>query len=448
MTIRLDGQRVLVLGLGVSGQSAAEFCARRGAQVVAADDRSAEELGELGPLPEGVELQLGSTPDPSDFDLVVPSPGVPPARYAGAARRVAGDIELAGQALQVPIVAVTGTNGKSTTVLMIEAMLRASGMRARAAGNLGVPALSLVGEPIDVAVLEVSSFQLETTSAFAPRVAVVLNVAPDHLDRHGDFDTYVAAKRRIVERQGADDSAVLNFGDPLVRAMANSTRARIIPFQRRPDGSLKAPAAWLDLRAAVLQSETQTLRIALDALPLAGAHNLENALAAITAVWALGADPQAASRALVGFRGLPHRCEVIATIDGVTYVDDSKATNTSAAQSALEGFDSPVVWIAGGRDKGLAYTELAQTAARRVRHAVLIGEAAPLLEDALAGSVGCERADSMREAVRGAARRAQPGDVVLLAPACASFDQFKSYEQRGDCFRKAVDALRGESAAE
>jgi UDP-N-acetylmuramoylalanine--D-glutamate ligase len=306
---------------------------------------------------------------------------------------------------------------------------------------VGVPALSLVGESLDVAVLEVSSFQLETTEAFRPKVAVVLNVAPDHLDRHGNFEAYAAAKRRIVERQTAEDCAVLNWGDPTVREMARATSARVVPFQRRPSAPLTPPCAWLDGSSAVLQMETGTLRLPLDGLSLAGSHNLENALAALTAVQAVGADPVAACAALTDFRGLPHRCEVVGGFAGVTYVDDSKATNVSAAERALQGFDSPVVWIAGGRDKGLPFSELADVAERRVRHAVLIGEAAPLLERALAGRVDCERADSLCDAVRAAARSANAGDVVLLAPACASFDQFDSYEQRGDCFRAAVEAL-------
>jgi len=330
--------------------------------------------------------------------------------------------------------------------MLIEAMLRAAGLRARAAGNVGTPALSLVGEPIDVAVLEVSSFQLETTERFRPKVAVVLNVAPDHLDRHGDFAAYVAAKRHILDRQQAGDFAVLNWADPVVREMAKHTAGRVIAFHHQPDSSLPSPCAWLDMNTAVLQTESGTTRISLDSLPLAGRHNLSNALAALAAVQACGADPRAASQALAGFRGLPHRCQVVGTVRGVRYVDDSKATNVSAAFQSLQGFEEPVVWIAGGRDKGLDFSELATAAAGRVRHAVLIGEATALLESALAGQVECSRAGSMSEAVHAAAQCAQSGDVVLLAPACASFDQFRNYEHRGQCFRDAVEALREEGS--
>lgn len=441
---------MLVLGLGVSGRSAARFCASRGARVVAADAREADAFGDLSDLSElsDVELVLGEPqPDPADFDLVVPSPGVPRERYAERAKRVCGDIELAWQALEIPIVAVTGTNGKSTTVSLVEAMLRAAGLRTRAAGNLGTPALSLVGEPLDAAVLELSSFQLETTEGFAPKVAVVLNVAPDHLDRHGSFEAYVAAKRRILELQSESDFAVLNWEDPVVRGMASATAARIVPFQRTPGPRPEPPCAWLDLDVVVLETPDGPLRLSLEGMSLAGSHNRENALAALTAVWAAGADPERACEALVDFQGLPHRCEVVGTIRGVMYVDDSKATNTSAAQSALEGFEQPVVWIAGGRDKGLAFDELAEVAGKRVRVALLIGEAAPAIERALAARVPVERPESLGAAVRRAAECAEPGDVVLLAPACSSFDQFASYEERGEHFRSAVEALAEGGAA-
>jgi len=325
----LAGKRVLVLGLGVSGRSAARFAADRGARVLAADERPAERIEGLATLPPEVEVAAGAPfPDPRAFDLVVPSPGVPAARWAGA-RLAWGDLELASRALRAPIVAITGTNGKSTTTLLIEALLRAAGLRARAAGNLGTPALDLVGEPLDAVVLEVSSFQLEAVDAFRPRVAVVLNVTPDHLDRHGSLEAYAATKARLLRRMEPDDAAVLSFDDPLVRAMSAGTRARCVPFSTR--GPLER-GACLDAGAALLREPGRpALRVPLDALRLAGAHNRENALAALAAVQAFGADVERAAFALATFEGLPHRTEAVATVAGVRFVNDSKGTNPGAA---------------------------------------------------------------------------------------------------------------------
>ena len=438
--LELHGKRVLVLGLGLSGRSAARFCAARGALVVAAEERPAERLSGLDAIPPGVELRLGAPfPDPASFDLVVPSPGVPAARWRERAREAWGDLELAWRALEIPILAITGTNGKSTTTRLVEAMLRAAGLRVRAAGNVGTPVLDLVGEALDALVLEVSSFQLEATEGFRPRVAVVLNVTPDHLDRHGSVEAYAATKQRILRRQQPSDAAVLSADDPLVRAMADHTRARVVPFSTR--GPLER-GACLDAGAALLREHGRPpLRVPLEELRLAGAHNRENALAALAAVWAFDVDPLRAASALAGFQGLPHRAEAIASVRGVRFVNDSKGTNPGAACRALEGFAGPLVWIAGGRDKGLDFSELAACAAGRVRAAVLIGEAADKLAAALAGRVEVHRAAGIDEAVLRAAELARPGDVVLLSPACASQDQFRDFEERGERFRQAVAAL-------
>ncbi len=434
----LAGRQILVLGLGVSGRSAANFCAARGARVLAADERSAEQIEGIEELAPGMERTLGQPfPDPADFDLVVPSPGVPRARYAQRARRAWGDLELAYRALSVPIVAVTGTNGKSTTTLLVEAMLRAAGLRARAAGNVGAPALGLVGEALDVAVLEVSSFQLEAVESFRPRVAVILNLAPDHLDRHGSFEAYAAAKARILAHQQPEDVAVLNFDDPAVRRLAGAARARVLPFGSGPFET----GAWLDAGAIVLRRAGKLARFDLEGFQLAGAHNRENALAALAAAGAAGADPVRAAGALRGFQALPHRGELVRRVRGVRFINDSKATNPGAAICSLRSFDAPLVWIAGGRDKGLDFGALADAASGRVRAAVLIGEAAGKLKDALAGAVDVHAAGSLEAAVACAARLAQRDDVVLLAPACASLDQFRDFAQRGERFRAAVAAL-------
>ncbi|MCG8591866.1 MAG: UDP-N-acetylmuramoyl-L-alanine--D-glutamate ligase [Proteobacteria bacterium] len=438
------GQRVLVLGLGATGRSAAEYCAARGARVVAADERPG--LAENPPEIDGaVELVLGKPfPDPAEFDLVVPSPGVPAARYADRARRAWGDIELVGRALSVPIVAVTGTNGKSTTTLMIEALLREAGLRARAAGNLGRPALSLVGEPLDVAVLEVSSFQLEAIDAFRPRVAVVLNLSPDHLTRHGSMERYAAAKERLLMNQTAEDAAVLGFDDARVRDMAARAAARVVPFARRHPirGGVQVDAGGL-----VVDADSGPQRVALDDWQLRGIHNLDNAAAALAAVVSLGVDPLRAAPALSRFRGLPHRCEVVAVRSDVTYVNDSKATNPGAAERALESFDAPLVWLAGGQAKGTDWGALAEVAARHARLALLFGEAAPALARVLGDRLPTETLPSLEAAVERAAAVAQQGEIVLLAPACASFDAYESFEARGEAFKHAVETANAAGGA-
>ncbi len=435
----LAGKRVLVLGLGRTGRSVVEFCRDHAAQVVGADERPREALSNLESIAAN-DLRIGEPfPDPAEFDLVVPSPGVPRERYAERAVRVWGDLEIAYRALSIPIVAVTGTNGKSTTCTLIEACLRAAGLRARAAGNIGTPALSLVGEPLDVAVLEVSSFQLETVEAFRPRVSVLLNLSPDHLDRHGSFDAYAAAKARIFATQGEGDSAVLNGDDPAVAALADRIPCPVRWFRR------SAPVesgSWLDAHSILHRASGTTHRIALENLDTTFLRPLENPLAAIAAVAALGVGVDKAAEGLFGFRGLPHRMQHVATLRGVDYVNDSKATNPGAALRSLSSIDRPVIWIAGGADKGLDYDCLAEIAAARVRDAVLIGRATPLLEAALVGRIPTQRAESLEAAVASAAKMAKSGDVVLLSPACASFDQFRDFEDRGDCFARAVESIR------
>lgn len=434
----LEGSDVLVLGLGMTGRSAAAFCAAHGAHVVACDELTPGDVS----LP-GVDVRLGGPfPDPADFDVVVPSPGVPPERYAARARRVWGDLELAWRALRVPIVAVTGTNGKSTTVRLIEAMLRASGLRAAAAGNVGEPALDLVGEPLDVAILEASSFQLEAIEAFRARVAVLLNVTEDHLDRHGSFEAYAAAKARLFARQRAEDVAIFPADDEPARAVAGVGPARVWTFStHRPVDE----GAWWEAGAIALRRGGATERLSLDFVGEWPLPPRENVLASLLAAVAAGAAPSRALRALADFRGLPHRLEPVAEIAGVRFVDDSKATNPGAALRALAAQPGPIVWIAGGRDKGLSFEALADAAASRVRVALLIGEASEKLARALGGRVKSERLPDVEAAVARAAELARAGDCVLLAPACASHDQFRSYAERGERFQLAVRALAGSS---
>ena len=432
------GQDVLVMGFGLSGRSAAAYLAERGARVVVADERPEHALADTDALPAGVETRFGHPFEALDrFDLVVPSPGIPRARWEGQARRAWGDIELCGRALRVPIVAVTGTNGKSTVVRLIEAMARAAGLRARAAGNLGVPALELVGQPLDLAILEVSSFQLESVESFRPRVGLLLNLSPDHLDRHGDLAGYHAAKARLFAAQREGDIAILNGDDPRVAGTPIPEGVERLFFRRRTP---QQDGAWLDGRNAIVRRRGQQQTLVLDA----GEDLLqqpENVLASLLALRALDIDLPRATTALAHFEGLPHRCQTFAERAGVRFVDDSKATNVGAAIRAIEAMPGPVVWIAGGRHKGGELAPLADAAKGRVRVVLLIGEAAEALEAALADAVPCERVGDLASAVARAGALARPGDSVLLAPACASFDQFADFEERGRRFQEAVHAL-------
>ena len=438
-TLDLAGKKVLVLGLGITGRSAAEFCVARGAKVTLADDRSD---ADVSGLPGTVELKLGEpSPDPAAFDLVVPSPGVPFARYGARARVAWGDIELAYRALKVPIVAVTGTNGKSTTVRLLEAMLRAAGLRARAAGNVGDAALGLVGEPLDAAVLEVSSFQLEAVDAFRPRAALLLNVAPDHLDRHGDMAGYLAAKLRLFARQDASDVAILSADCPVVGALRDADFAA--PVWRFSVRGPVARGACYDAGQLVLRLASDERRLSLDALPPLLGPLRSNALAALLGAVALGADPQRALGGLASFRALPHRCELVAEARGVRWLDDSKATNPSAAVAALANLPGPLLWILGGKDKGLEFAELLDAPRARVKRALLIGSAANAIAASLSGKLAFEHCDTLARAVARAAELAAPGDSVLLSPACASFDQFENYEDRGRQFAALARAAAG-----
>jgi len=430
-----EGQSVLVLGLGVSGISAARYLAERGAKVVAADERASDAITGLASLPPGVELRVGEAfPELDVFDLVVPSPGVPAARYAGCRPPVRGDIELCFRALPVPIIAVTGTNGKSTVVKLIEAMARRAGLRARAAGNVGLPALELVGQPLDLAILEVSSFQLESVEDFAPRTGVLLNITPDHLDRHGDLAGYRAAKARLFARQDERHAAIVNGDDPLCADLALPAGVERLEFRRRTPVEA---GAWLDGSNAIVRRSGKQRTVCLDGAPgLAG--QADNVLAALLALATVDVDLDAAATGLAEFETLPHRCEDVATLRGVRFIDDSKATNVGAAARSLSSFDASLVWIAGGRHKGGSLDALRDAAEGRVRRALLIGEAAGEFEAALSGVVPCEDVGDLDAAVDRAAAIARRGDVVLLAPACASFDQFDSFEARGRAFKRAV----------
>jgi UDP-N-acetylmuramoylalanine--D-glutamate ligase len=413
--------------------------------VLGTDTRPRAELGaELDDL--GVELALGGHAD-VDFtraDLVVVSPGVPPlgalAEAEAAGVEVIGELELACRSIRAPVVSVGGTNGKSTTTVLVGQMLTAAGKEVFVGGNLGTPLAEVVGRQFDLVVLEVSSFQLERAPSFHPRVSILLNLTDDHLDRYPDFLQYARAKGNAFVRQTAADLGVVPAGDALCRAQAERGAERLVTFGAGGDYQV--------MGTSVVERATG-LGFSLGDTELVGAHNHLNAAAAIAAVRDLGTSPEAIRHALRDFRPLPHRMARVCSVRGVTFYDDSKATNVGAAVVALLGLaESRAVLIAGGRDKRGSYEPLVAALERRGRAVVLIGEASERLAQAVRDRVPVERAGSMEEAVRRAFHLARPGEAVLLAPACSSFDMFHSYADRGDRFAAAARDLAREEARE
>jgi UDP-N-acetylmuramoylalanine--D-glutamate ligase len=353
---------------------------------------------------------------------------------------VIGEIELAAQFLPGPIVAITGSNGKTTTTTLTGEILAAGGLSTLVGGNIGTPAISLADRATreTAIVLEVSSFQLETIQTFHPKVAVVLNVTPDHLDRHRTFEAYVDAKARIFENQRGDDFAVLNEDDPTCVAMAARTKAQVFWFGRQKEVKL---GAWVrEGNILFRDGRGQRQILSVSEIPLKGAHNLENVLAAVCAGALMGCAPEKIRQAVRDFKAVEHRLEFVATIRGVDYYNDSKATNVDATIKALESFPANIHLILGGKDKGSDYSVLNELLRQRVKRVYTIGAAAGKIESQIKGAE-IVHAETLENAVRKANALAEPGDVVLLAPACASFDQFKNYEQRGQVFKEIVRGL-------
>jgi len=431
------GRRALVVGLGRSGRAATALLRRRGWQVVAVDSGAAEGArAELEAL--GAEVRAPFDGAVGGLDLVVKSPGVPPSSAPVAAARAAGvpvwgELELAARELPNPLIGITGTNGKTTTTELTAHLLRAAGVGAVACGNQGTALTALVDvvDPADWLVVECSSFQLEDSQTFHPRAAVLLNLTPDHIDRHGDMDAYRDAKLRIFRAQGPDDLAIL---PPPLAATGRAPGRRLYDGPPGPDA-----AAWSHdgLHVAGLGRVT-----GWDDMSLRGRHNRENAMAAAALAAHAGVDAAALAEGFATFTAVPHRLEPVGTRDGVTYVNDSKATNPDAVLAALDAYPRGVHLIAGGRGKGTPFAPLAAAARGAVVHAYLIGEAGPELAEAFAGAgVAHTVLTTLDRAVEAAAAAARPGEVVLLAPACTSWDAYASYEERGDAFRGAVAAL-------
>lgn len=438
------GKKVLVLGLAKSGVAAIRLLRGAGARVSGADENAKVEVPtELA----GVPVSLGAFgPELLDgVDEVIVSPGVAidhaiivEARRRGVA--LASELELGSRFATAHLVAVTGSNGKSTTVTMIGEILKEAGRRAIVAGNVGLPFCSIVEElgVDDVFVLEVSSFQLETITTFHPEVAGILNLTPDHLDRYHDVEDYYRFKERIVENGTAGDSYFYNALDPRCRALAGRFVGNTVPFSSAgpvPGG------AYLDGERLVRAFDRgPEVFLERGELGVIGLHNVENALAAVAALKPFGVPAEACRRALSSFRGLPHRMEKVAVVGGVTYYNDSKGTNVEATMMTLKGLDRPAILIAGGHDKGGDFTKLREVIGN-VKAVITIGEAAHLIEDALAGVVPVTRTRTMKDAVELAARTAQPGQLVVLSPACASFDMFRNFEHRGEVFKECVKDL-------
>jgi len=452
-SLEVAGKRVAVIGLGRSGLAAVRLLQRLGARVTVADQKPSSELAAaLGGLPAG-EVEIhgagGYTAALQGAEVVVVSPGVPMAleplqRARQAGVRIIGELELASRHLTGRILAVTGTNGKSTTVTWIGELLRGAGYDPFVGGNLGTPLTeaalaSLEGKVWDLVVAEVSSFQLETIESFRPWIGAILNVTPDHLDRYPSMEAYAAAKLRLFENQGDADYAVLNADDPcLSRSSVRSRSARIEFSRTRP------VERGVCLDGDVIVSNLYGRRdevCRVDALPVKGAHNIENAMAAAAVAALAGCPIDVINQGLRAFRGLEHVMEVVRVLRGVAYINDSKGTNVDATIKALESVPAPVILIAGGREKGGAYPGLAEAVRRKARRVILLGEARAHLREVLAGACPITEAASLRDAVRDAAKTAAAGDTVLLSPACASFDMFADYKDRGRQFKESVHEL-------
>jgi len=449
--VDVNNKRVLIVGLGKSGLASALFLNARGARVTVSDSKKEDQLRDEIPtlLDHGIAVETGGHGERTfrSQDLIIVSPGVPvdapplvQARALG--EKVIGEIELAAQFLSGPIVAITGSNGKTTTTTLCGEILAAGGLKTVVGGNIGTPAISLVETttPTTVTVLEVSSFQLETIDTFRPKVAVVLNVTPDHLDRHRTFQAYVDAKARIFENQKSDDFAVLNADDATCLELAPRTKAQVHWFSRLKEVDRGAFVAGEKI---MFRSGTGTRSvIAVSDIPLKGAHNVQNVLAGVCVGMLMGCQPEQTATAVRKFKAVSHRLEHVATIRGVEYFDDSKATNVDATIKALESFPANIHIILGGKDKGSDYAVLNDLLRKRVKKVYTIGAAAAKIEAQIKGTVEIVHSETLEAAVKLASDSALVGDTVLLAPACASFDQFKSYEHRGNVFKELVRKLQ------
>jgi len=455
--MEVKGKRILVVGLGKSGVASALFLESRGARVTVSDAKSEEQLRHEIPslLDRGIVVETGKHGERTfrDQDMIVVSPGVPTdVPQLEQARRlgipVLGEIELAARFLQGTIVAITGSNGKTTTTTLAGEIVASGGRKTLVGGNIGTPAITFVDQtsPDAWVVLEISSFQLETISDFRSHIAAILNVTPDHLDRHGSMENYIAAKARIFENQTANDFAVLNADDPLTAQLAGALRSQVVWFSRR---HAVERGTYVRDGTIFFRDSGGDHEIAPSAeITLKGAHNLENVLAAVAIGALSGAAPAAIRRAVKEFKAVEHRLEFVQTVRGVEYYNDSKATNVDATIKALESFPGGIHLILGGKDKGSDYGVLRNLLRERAVCVYTIGAAAAKIESQIGDAVSISSSGTLELAVRKAAEQAKPGEIVLLAPACASFDQFQNYEERGRTFKDLVHALAAKATAQ
>ncbi len=445
----LTGKNILVVGLARTGVALARFLVRAGARVTVTDLAPARDLAEMRTQLQGLPVteELG-VPEPADlkrYDLILPSPGVPPELpWLDAARRrgtpVWGELELAGHFLTRPVIAVSGTNGKTTTTTLVGKFLTAGGLRALVGGNIGTPLISLLNQQsqADYLVLEISSFQLDTAPHFHPQSAALLNITPDHLDRYADYAAYAASKAGLFRAMAPEEPKVLNYDDPLVRPLGQG-RGKVYYFSARQPLDR---GAWLaDGAIKVRLDANRAHEFPLADIRLQESHNLENIMAALLLSLAAGARSRACREVLASFAGLPHRLEWVAAVNGVDFYDDSKGTNVGAVARSLSSFDRPVVLIAGGRDKDSDFSLLNDLIRERVKALVLVGETKERLARVWEGLAPAHLAADLTDAVARAAALAGPGEVVLLSPACASFDMFRDYAHRGEIFQKAVQEV-------
>ena len=453
LEVNVAGKKVLIIGAARSGIACAKFLAARGAVVAINDQKPFENWSEEAAAlkKEGIGCIPGEVPGwlLDNIELVVVSPGVPskiiPLRYAErAGAEVIGEVELASRFLKGRIVAITGSNGKTTTTALIGELLKDAGLTVQVGGNIGTPLISLVENSSDDGwtVVELSSFQLETIKDFHPAVAIVLNVTPNHMDRYESFTDYAAAKHRIFMNQTPSDVAVLNADDEIVSSWAKGLRAHVVEFSVK-----RELQEGLFLRGADLVSRTadgERVLLRRDEMKLRGLHNVENALAALSAGLACGAGPESMRETIMRFAPVEHRLEFVREIGGIKFYNDSKATSVDATVKALEAFqaeEGKVVLIIGGRGKKAPYAPLAGLVRGHVRELILIGEDAETISSELGEYAPTQKAGDMKDAVDRSFRAAQSGDIVLLAPACASFDMFESFEHRGKVFKEEVQSL-------
>jgi len=459
--MEIDGRKALVLGAGKSGVASARFLAERGAVVALHDRKPVEEWTEAAlSLKESANVGLFSGQIPSwlldQVDLVVISPGVPtntiPARYVDRKDgEVIGEVELAFRFMKGRIVGITGSNGKTTTTTLIGELLKDAGIKTQVGGNIGTPLLSLTETSTDESwnVVELSSYQLETIKDFRANVAICLNVTPNHLDRYESFTDYAAAKHRIFMNQTAEDVAILNADDAITSTWASGLKANTVMFstQRDLDEGLIMRGRELVCRAG----ESERVLTTRDRIAIRGLHNVENVLASLAAGLACGASPDSMADTIANFRGVEHRMELVAEIRGVTFYNDSKATSVDATLKALEALgdnEGKTILILGGRGKNAPYAPLADLIEKNVRKLIVLGEDADKIESQLKPYAEIVRVGSIAEAAVVGFDSAEPGDAVLLAPACASFDMFKSFEERGEVFKAAVEELKREKGAQ